>query len=114
MEFMLSRASVRINEKPCDEAYIKNYMMKDVKMFKSFEEYDSRGKDNFLDNGSNHRINEEGYIEREFENKTWFVKIDSLEDLLALENKYGEIIIRHSWENRDYMMIFINDAFKAY
>ena len=40
MEFMVTRTSDWANVKPCDEAYEKNYMRKDVRTINSFEEYD--------------------------------------------------------------------------
>lgn len=113
MEFMIARTSTWLDDNtPCDEAYEKDYMRKDVRTLKSFEEYDNKFKDNFLDKGSNHRINEDGYIEREFKDKAWFIKIDNLEDLLNLQNKYGKIIIYRSWRNYEYMMIEIYDDYR--
>ena len=61
MEFMITRASDWANGKPCDEAYAKNYMWKDIRTLKSLEEYDNRFRDNFLDTGINHKINDDGY-----------------------------------------------------
>ena len=51
MEFMVTRTSGWSYSKPCDEAYEKNYMRKDIRTLKSFEEYDNRFRDNFLDTG---------------------------------------------------------------
>lgn len=112
MEFMITRTSTWSEYRPCDEAYEKDYMRKDVRTFKSFEEYDNKFTDNFLDSGSNHRINEYGYIEREFEDKAWFIEIDNLRDLLNLKNKYGDVILCESWESDDYMMIEIYDDYR--
>lgn len=112
MEFMITRTSNWSTVRPCDEAYEKVYSRKDIRTLKSFEEYDNKFRDNFLDNGSNHRINEDGYIEREFEDKAWFIKINSLEDLLNLQNKYGQIIVGQSWNNYEYMMIEIYDGYR--
>src|SRR5699024_10221117 len=88
MEFLVTRASDWSYSKPCDEAYQKDYMRKDIRTLKSFEEYDNRFRDNFLDTGINHKINDSGYIEREFEDEAWFVKIDTLEELLEFTSKY--------------------------
>ena len=40
MEFMVTRTSDWSYSKPCDEAYQKDYMRKDIRTLKSFEEYD--------------------------------------------------------------------------
>lgn len=112
MEFMITRTSVWFDDKPCDEAYEKDCMRKDVRTLKSFEEYDNKFKDNFHDRGVNHKINKDGYIEREFEDKAWFIEINSLEDLLEFENKFGPIIVSTSWTNYEYMMIEIYDDYR--
>ena len=109
---MIERTSNWFDHRPCDEAYEKDYMRKDVRTLNSFEEYDNKFKDNFHDIGVNHKINKDGYIEREFEDKTWFIEIDSLEDLLNLQNKYGQIIVSRSWKNYEYMMIEIYDDYR--
>ena len=112
MEFMIARTSGWSDDKPCDEAYAKNYMRKDVRTLKSFEEYDNRFRDNFLDTGINHKINDDGYIEREFEDKAWFVKIDTLEELLEFTNKYGEIVFGKAYDNDEMNRIEIYDDYR--
>ena len=54
MEFMITRASDWANVKPCDEAYEKNYMRKDVRTLKSFEEYDNRSEEHTSELQSQH------------------------------------------------------------
>ena len=112
MEFMITRASDWDNVKPCNEAYQKNYMRKDIRTLKSFEEYDNRFRDNFLDTGINHKINDDGYIEREFEDEGWFVKIDTLEELLEFTNKYGEIVFGKAYDNDEMNRIEIYDDYR--
>ena len=112
MEFMITRASDWANVKPCNEAYAKNYMRKDIRTLKSFEEYDNRFRDNFLDTGINHKINDDGYIEREFEDKGWFIKIDTLEELLEFTNKYGEIVFGKAYDNDEMNRIEIYDDYR--
>ena len=112
MEFMITRASDWANVKPCDEAYAKNYMRKDIRTLKSFEEYDNRFRDNFLDTGINHKINDDGYIEREFEDEGWFVEIDTLEELLEFTNKYGDIVFGKTYRNYEMNGIEIYDDYR--
>ena len=112
MEFLVTRTSDWSYSKPCDEAYEKNYMRKDVRTINSFEEYDNRFKDNFLDTGINHKINDSGYIEREFEDEAWFVKIDTLEELLEFTNKYGEIVFGKAYDNDEMNRIEIYDDYR--
>ena len=112
MEFMINRTSILTDEKPCEEAYIKKYIYKDTRKLTSFEEYDNMFKENFTDNGINHRINKQGYIERELESKAWFIKLDSLEELLEFTNKYGNIILDKSFFNHDIYTIEIYDDYR--
>ena len=112
MEFMITRASCWDNVKPCNEAYAKNYMWKDIRTLKSFEEYDNRFRDNFLDTGINHKINDDGYIEREFEDEGWFIKIDTLEELLEFTNKYGDIVFGKTYRNYEMNGIEIYDDYR--
>lgn len=108
MEFRIMRTSNPI-DRPCEEAYEKEFMRKDVRRLRSFEEYDNNNKiyGKFTDRGVNHRINEDGFIEREFKDKAWFVEINNLEDLLNIENQYGPIIVSRKRSN--HMMIEIYD-----
>ena len=112
MEFMVTRTSGWSDGKPCNEAYAKNYMRKDIRTLKSFEEYDNRFRDNFLDTGINHKINDDGYIEREFEDEGWFVEIDTLEELLEFTNKYGDIVFGKTYRNYEMNGIEIYDDYR--
>lgn len=112
MEFMISRTSMWSDERPCEEAYMKKFKYKDIRLLKTFEEYDKKFKEKFTDKGTNHRVNKWGYIEREFEDKGWFIKIDTLEELLEFTNKYGKIILDKSFLNHDIYSIEIYDFFR--
>src|SRR5699024_7686161 len=111
-ECLVTRTSDWSYSKPCDEAYAKNYMRKDIRRLKSFEEYNNRFKDNLIDTGINHKINNDGYIEREYEDKSWFIKIDTLEDLLEFTSKYGEIVFGKVYDNYEMNGIEIYDDYR--
>ena len=44
--------------------------------------------------------------------KYWFVKIDTLEELINFYKKYGGIIITQSWHNKEEMQIEIYDDYR--
>lgn len=97
---------------PCEEAYKKEYIRKDVRTFGSFEQFDNKFRVNFKDSGKNHRINEEGFIEREFDEEGWFVEVDSLEELMEFKDKYGTLVLIDSLWNYEIPMIEIYDGWR--
>lgn len=42
----------------------------------------------------------------------WYIKINTLEELLAFENKYGNLIISKNWDNQEEMQIEIYDDYR--
>ena len=42
----------------------------------------------------------------------WYIKINTLEELLAFENKYGALIISKDWDNQEEMQIEIYDDYR--
>lgn len=60
--------------------------------------------------GKNHRV-ENGHIKRNFDDQRWFIEIKDLADLLLFQCKYGDLIIRDSYDN-DYKTIEIYDGYR--
>lgn len=120
MEFKISRTSLWNDKKPCDEAYKKKIIRIDERGFESFEEHDtelSRDK-KWLEEGFNHKIIpankhiDHEHIYREFDDEMWAIEINTLEDLLNLRNKYGEIIVRTAFENPSISELEIYDDWR--
>lgn len=42
----------------------------------------------------------------------WYIKINTLEELIAFENKYGSLIISKVWDNQEKMQIEIYDTYR--
>ena len=42
----------------------------------------------------------------------WYIKINTLEELIAFENKYGALIISKDWDNQEEMQIEIYDDYR--
>ena len=87
-------------EKPIDEAVLANrtlhYLnkrtvssLKEAKTMRWYKEW--------ISSGSNHR-EENGYVVRDVEivDSVWEVEIESLNDIISLFKKYGDIIIKES------------------
>jgi len=96
MRFIVSRTSTWDSgpERPCDEAY--------YEVFTEVQKHTREPAEKFLacDNsrkfwisdGSNHRT-EDGYAVRDMDIYTWFVDIESLDDLRDFIAKYGNVVI---------------------
>lgn len=96
MKFTISRTSMYGDGKPCEEAMPYEVTNVDIRTLKTPEEFDrilSLREGKWLENGTNHRIID-GRIARDTGTiKCWAIEVNSLEDLLALYHKYGELII---------------------
>lgn len=115
MKFVISRTSSWGNEKPCEEATPYEIADIDIRNFKTPEEFDKEvgfrvGK--WYDKGTNHRIID-GHIARDISTiKCWAIEINSLEDLLALHRKYGQLVIQTSMWNKETPEIEIYDDYR--
>ena len=120
MEFEINRTSIWSDAKPCKEAYKKEIIRIDERGFKTFEEHDETLPRNkkWLEKGFNHKIIpannnfDHQHIYREFKDKIWCIKINSLEELLALQDKYGKIILSTSYENNNIRELEIYDDYR--
>ena len=100
MEFLVERTSVWAAidfKKPCKEAIAKEFVYIDRRTAKTLIEAKlpkhKHWADEFFSRGTNHR-EERGMIARDLESqKKWVINIDTLEDLIKLVNKYGDIIV---------------------
>lgn len=95
MKFIISRTSEWGDSSPCAEAKKETIWITEDNKCPSFEEYNRAYSDRtpWLSVGKNHRISSNGHIQRDVEQTEWVVDINSIEDLLELSKKYGELII---------------------
>lgn len=116
MKFVVSRTSIWGDEQPCDEARRDKIVRVDVRTFSSPEEFDSslaRIEGKWYSVGSNHRIDKDGCIARDFEMiDVWTIDINSLNELLVFCDKYGDVIIQDCMWNDQYKEIEIYDDYK--
>lgn len=89
MKFKVSRTSIRDDRKPCEEAVKQTYTRVEV--------------------GTLGR-----YIQREFPNDAvgWFVEINTLDELLHFQQKYGDIILTKDYYNPEVLELEIYDDYR--
>lgn len=100
MKFVVSRTTISLikSKKPCDEAIEAELTPLDYRTVRTLEEAKKKVwyKD-WLEGGANHR--EEGGIvvcDKKGKEKQWIVEINTLEELMNFQGKYGEIVIMDS------------------
>lgn len=119
MEFEISRASIWDEKKPCEEAYKKQIIRIDERRFETFKEHDERlPRDaKWTEIGFNHKIVEPNdtfntkHIYREFNDEIWCIKINTLKELLNLQHKYGDIILKRCYKNKNIGELEIYDDY---
>jgi hypothetical protein len=117
-EFFIRHSKTYLNqhselgEKPIDEAYEKSYLYfdqhwtKDPSEYATDMEYTQRY---WFGVGINHRVEDE-LMARDIPKIGWFVKIDNLEGLISLMQKYGPIVVRQAEHIKDTLEMEIFDA----
>lgn len=98
MKYIISRTSDWFKKQPCIEAKCEELTRLDFRTAKTLEE--AKGQDWFkswYDSGINHRV-ENGYIvcDLKIKIKTWIIELNGLDELMALQKSYGELIISDS------------------
>ena len=103
-------------EKPIDEAVCVRRILhyQDRRNMSSMEEAKTKFWYNeFMSSGTNHR-EENGYIVRDCEREecVWEIDVESLEDIIHLFKKYGDIIIKSSVYSEYDFSIEIYDTYR--
>ena len=101
MEFIIERTST--NKKPCKEAVPRDAVYIDRRTVKTLAEakQQSWGRD-YFGRGSNHR-EELGMVARDFdEQRIYIININTLEELIAFSEKYGQIILAEEDSYKGY------------
>ncbi len=113
MKFCVERTSDPMGKrKPCDEAALGTYTFMDRRVIDDPRKIPMEsGSDGawWYEEGSNHRV-ENGEIVRDIgERSAWFVSLNTLEELMAFCEKYGNVIITAEGENPTGPQIEIYD-----
>lgn len=112
MEFEVTRTSSRSNVQPCKGAVQKDCIRTDVRTFKSPEDFQKRLNQDWFADGDNHRKLKGGGIARDLPTKAWFIEVNSLDDLMQMYHKLGDLVIRESWRRTGEACIEIYDDYR--
>lgn len=115
MKFTITRASdwdILFSKKPCEEAKKEQVVVHEHYSYKTFEEYNkARPKEpKFTETGFNHRITSIG-IARDAKDDYWVVEFESLDELNAFIESYGDIVIKNKTFDCEYNQIIIYDDY---
>ena len=111
MKFIIRRTSIWKDDKPCDEAYEGTYTRMDIRYVKSLDKVKHLA-DTWYTEGVNHRKGKGCFI-REFpDTPAWFVDIDTIEQLTAFMDAYGELVLTWHFNNQDIRVLEIYDTYR--
>ncbi len=97
MKFTIKRTSLWSDEEPCEEATLEHGVYVDVRTSDDPAKvpYYKGESAWWYSEGTNHRI-EDGHIKRDLPRDYYVIKIESLDDLVRLSDKYGSLIVGKS------------------
>lgn len=117
MKFIVSRTSQWDDEiAPCEEAKRDSIVYVETRACLSPEEFDKRfakqeGK--WFSVGTNHRVNERGWLVRDKGTiDVWSVEFNTLDELVEFCDKHGDIVIENCRWNKAYKEIEIYDDYR--
>lgn len=117
MKFIVSRTSIWNDEiSPCEEAKRDTIVRVETRTLHTPEEFDKRfaqqeGK--WLSVGTNHRVDERGWITRDIGIiDVWTIEFNTLNELIEFCSKYGNVVIQDCMWNRAYKEIEIYDYYR--
>lgn len=111
MIFKVKRSS-EWNEdiQPIKESYKGKCFDTEVFLFPSFEAFEEKNNCSFKAMGTNHRVLPNKKIARDFEIDCYLIEINTLEEFMKLEDKYGSLIVMHL--NYNYPVLEIYDTWR--
>ena len=117
MLFQVVRTSLWDDEKPFKNCIPIKLTDVEIRTLRTPEEFDERFGDRegkWLENGANHRINEQGFLTRDrgLEDK-WGIEINSLEELMDFSHEVGaDLVIGTSSIDKKTPCIEIYDDYR--
>lgn len=115
--FEVRRTSGLADECPYEKCIPIKLTRVETRTLKTPEEFDakfSKREGKWLEVGSNHRVDKQGFITRDREEEdTYGIKINSLEELMDFFNKVNEeIVLRKSWIDNKTPCLEIYDDYR--
>lgn len=117
MKFIVTRTSVWNDEKsPCEEAKHDSIVRVQTRTLytpEAFDEKFAKQEGKWLSVGTNHRVDEKGYITRDNGMvNVWSVEFNTINELVEFCNKYGDVVIQNCMWNKAYKEIEIYDDYR--
>ncbi len=111
MIFKVERTSdIFSKKKPIEECYSGKCIETEVRTVATFGEFKKMAGSDFKSEGFNHRKLPDKTIARDFEKECYLVDINTLEELMDIKNKYGDIVI---WDYKyNYPVLEIYDTYR--
>lgn len=111
MIFKVRRSSQWAEDvQPIKESYKGKCLETQRLLFPSFEAFEKDRDYSFKADGMNHRVLSNKTIERDFEIDCYLIEINTLEELMELEEKYGSLIVMYL--NYNYPVLEIYDTWR--
>lgn len=115
MKFVINRASQWSDDAPCEEAKRDSIIRVETRTLRTPEEFDAkfaRREGKWFSVGTNHRVDERGWITRDNGMMdVWVIEINTLDELIEFCDKYDDIIIDSYFRNKAYKRILIYDDY---
>ena len=84
-----------------------------LKMPEEFDTNFSKSEGKWLEVGTNHRVDKQGFITRDREEDTYGIEINSLEELMDFFNEVKEeIVLQKSWIDKETPCLEIYDTYR--
>ena len=118
MEFLIERTSVwDEEEKPINDErlYYKKYTRVDTRTVDDPKKLPKFVGDDWYEKGSSHKVDDRGYITREFPDSRpgWFINLNTLEELMTfIEGAGHAVVIGYSMWNSNVRSIEVYDAYR--
>jgi len=115
MKFHIKRTSSWGDKKPVPNAVMGDALHVHCRTCseQEFNEKFSNREGMWRSKGKNHRVNSDGHIERDEDASGWFIEINSLDGLLALSAKEGELVVcSEGHDVKDHPTIEIYDDYR--
>ena len=97
MRFVVTRASLWMDDSPCEGGVLRDVVNYERWCIPTFEKFKELHQEEFTAMGFDHKKTKDG-IQRSLPLKKWTCDIDSLEDLMEFVDRNGEIVIRPQWQ----------------
>ena len=115
--FEVRRTSNWNDECPYEKCIPIKLIRVETRTLKTPEEFDtkfSKSEGKWLEVGTNHRVNKQGFITRDRDEKdTYGIEINSLEELMDFFNEVKEeIILQKSWIDKETPCLEIYDTYR--